>query len=98
MSKFNYQPLGDKVILEQQSAEQVTKTGIVLPDTAQEKPQRGTVVAVGQGRVSDEGKVIPMNVKVGDVVLYARYGGAELKVEGKEYLILKESDILAVKK
>mgnify|MGYP000451109723 CR=1 FL=1 len=98
MSKINYQPLGDRVILEQQSAEQVTKTGIVLPDTAQEKPQSGTVVAAGPGKVSEEGKTIPMTVKVGDVVIYARYGGTELKISGKEYLIVKESDILAIQK
>lgn len=97
MSTLNYRPLGDRVIVEPQSAEQTTKSGIVLPDTAQEKPQSGVVVAVGPGRVTDDGKQIPVNVKAGDVVIYGKYGGTELKVEGTSYLIVRESDILAVK-
>ncbi|NBV43296.1 co-chaperone GroES, partial [bacterium] len=80
------------------SAEQVTRSGIVLPDSAQEKPQSGVVLAVGPGRVAEDGKNIPVNVKEGDVVIYAKYGGTELKVEGNEYLIVRESDILAVKR
>jgi len=95
MAKLNYQPLGDRVIVEPEVAEQTTKSGIVLPDTAQEKPQRGKILAVGAGRVTDDGKKVPMNVKEGDVVIYAKYGGTELKHEGIEYLIVKESDILA---
>jgi len=75
----------------------VTKGGIVLPDTVKEKPQEGKVVAVGQGRVSDDGKRISMDVKVGDTVIYAKYGGTEIKVEGEEMVILRESDILAKK-
>lgn len=98
MGKINYAPLGDRVIVEPQSAEQTTKSGIVLPDTAQEKPQSGVVIAVGPGRVSDEGKSVPMNVKEGDVVIYAKYGGTELKVDGTGYLIVRENDILAVKR
>ena len=98
MSKLNYSPLGDRVIVEPQSAEQVTRSGIVLPDSAQEKPQSGVVLAVGPGRVAEDGKNIPVNVKEGDVVIYAKYGGTELKVEGNEYLIVRESDILAVKR
>ncbi len=98
MSQLKYQPLGDRVIVEPQSPETTTKSGIVLPDTAQEKPQSGTVVATGPGKHADDGKVIPMTVKIGDVVIYAKYGGTELKVEGKDYLIVRESDILAVQK
>jgi chaperonin GroES len=97
MSKLNYRPLGDRVIVEPQSAEQTTKSGIVLPDTAQEKPQSGVVIAVGPGRVTDDGKTIPVNVKEGDVIIYGKYGGTELKVEGTGYLIVRETDILAVK-
>ena len=94
---MNYKPLSDRVIIEQQEAEEKTASGIVLPDTAQEKPQTGVVVAVGAGRVTDEGKSIPMTVKQGDVVIFAKYGGTELKEGEKQYLIVKESDILAVK-
>lgn len=93
---MNYKPLADRVIIEQQAAEEKTASGIVLPDTAQEKPQSGVVVAVGDGRVSDDGKTIPMNVKVGDVVIFSKYGGTELKQGDKQYLVVKESDILAV--
>jgi len=77
--------------------EEVTKGGIVLPDTAKEKPQEGEVVAVGPGKVLDNGKTVPMEVKVGDVVLYAKYGGTEVKVDGEEYVILRQDDVLAVK-
>ncbi|RAP36507.1 co-chaperone GroES [Candidatus Marinamargulisbacteria bacterium SCGC AAA071-K20] len=97
-NKSNLQPLADRVIVEPETAEQTTKSGIVLPDTAQEKPQSGKVVAVGQGRTSDEGKTIPMSVKEGDTVIYAKYGGTEIKIEGNEFLIIKENDILAIKK
>ncbi|MGE4170634.1 MAG: co-chaperone GroES [Candidatus Margulisiibacteriota bacterium] len=97
MSKLNLKPLGDRVIIAPESAEQKTKSGIVLPDSAQEKPQSGTVLAVGPGKTSDEGKVIPLHVKAGDVVIYAKYGGTEIKIDGNEYLIVRESDILAVK-
>lgn len=89
-------PLGDRIVVEPETAEQATRSGIVLPDTAQEKPQAGKVVAIGQGRVTDEGKRIPMDVKVNDVVIYAKYGGTEIKLNGKEYLILSERDILAI--
>jgi chaperonin GroES len=91
------QPLADRVVVKPIEREEVTKAGIVLPDTAKEKSQEGKVVAVGQGRVSDDGKRIPMNVKVGDIVIYAKYGGAEIKVEDEELVILHESDILAKK-
>lgn len=98
MSKPNYQPLGDRVIIEPESSEQTTKSGIVIPDTAKEKPQSGKVISVGTGRVTEDGKVVPVNVKEGDVVIYAKYGGTEIKVDGKEFLIIRENDILAIKK
>ena len=91
------QPLADRVMIRPIEREEVTKGGIVLPDTAKEKPQEGEVVAVGQGRVSDDGKRISMDVKVGDTVIYAKYGGTEIKVEGEDMVILRESDILAKK-
>jgi len=92
-----YKPLADRVIVKPETAEKVTQSGIVLPDSSKERPQSGVVIAVGAGKVSEEGKTIPMTVKVGDVVIYAKYGGTEFKSEGDEYLIVKESDILAVK-
>lgn len=91
------QPLADRVIVRPIEKEEVTKGGIVLPDTAKEKPQEGKVLAVGPGRLSEDGKRITMDVKVGDIVVYARYGGTEIKVEGEELMILRESDILAKK-
>ncbi|GIW06680.1 MAG: 10 kDa chaperonin [Dehalococcoidia bacterium] len=89
-------PLGDRVVVTPFKQEEVTKSGIVLPDTAKEKPQEGTVVAVGPGRVLDNGSRSPMEVKVGDRVLYAKYAGTEFKIEDTEYLVLRESDLLAV--
>ena len=90
-------PLADKVLVEQSDAEDAKSAGgIIIPDTAKEKPQEGKIVAVGPGRTDENGKLIKMNVKVGDKVLYSKYGGTELKFDGKEYLIMSESDILAV--
>ena len=89
-------PLGDRVLVEVLDAEEVTKGGIVLPDSAQEKPQEAKIVAVGKGKVSDEGKLIPMEVKVGDIVLFGKYSGTEIKIEGESYLMLKEDDILGI--
>jgi len=89
------QPLGDRVLLKPLEAEEKTKGGIILPDTAKEKPQEGKVVAVGKGKVED-GKVQPLEVKVGDKVLYGKYSGTEIKVDGDELLIVKEEDILAI--
>jgi len=91
------QPLGDRVVVEPMPKEEVTKGGIVLPDTAKEKPQEGKVVAVGPGRLSDDGKRVVMDVKVGDLVIYAKYGGTEIKEDNEELIILRESDILAKK-
>ncbi len=89
------QPLGDRILVKPLAKEEVTRGGIVLPDTVKEKPQEGEVIAVGSGKRNDKGQVIPMDVVVGDVVLYAKYGGTEIKLEGEEYMILRESDILA---
>jgi len=89
-------PLGDRVVIKPTPKEEVTKSGIVLPDTAKEKPQEGTIVAVGAGRLNDKGERQVMDVKEGDKVLYAKYAGTEFKQDGEEYLILTEKDILAV--
>ena len=89
-------PLGDRLVVTIQEEQETTPTGLMLPETAKETPQRGEVIAVGNGRRNQKGKRIPMDVKVGDVVLYAKYGGSELKVEGVKLLILQESDVLAV--
>ena len=89
-------PLGDRVILEAKDEEEQTVGGIVLASNAKEKSQTGKVVAVGNGRVLDDGKTLPMNVKVGDTVVYDKYAGTEVKVDGEEYTILKQEDILAV--
>ena len=96
MAKINLKPLGDRVIVKPMEAEEKTKGGIILPDTAKEKPIEGTVVAAGPGKVSDDGKAIKMEVKVGDKVLYGKYSGTEVTVEGDDYLIMRESDIFAV--
>ena len=89
-------PLGDRVVIQPTPREEMTKTGIVLPDTAKEKPQEGTIIAAGPGKLNDEGEREPMDVKVGDKVLYAKYAGTEFKVDGNEYLIVSQKDILAV--
>ncbi len=91
------QPLADRLVVKPIEAEEKTKAGIYLPDTAREKPQEGEVVAVGPGRLSDDGKRIAMDIKVGDIVIYAKYGGTEIKLDDEEYMILRESDILAKK-
>lgn len=96
MAKMNLKPLGDRVIVKPMEAEEKTKGGIILPDTAKEKPIEGTIVAVGPGRVSDDGKAIKMEVKAGDKVLYGKYSGTEVTVDGVEYLIMRESDIFAI--
>jgi len=91
-------PLGDRVVVKPSTKEEVTKGGIVIPDTAKEKPQEGKVLAVGPGRMTEDGKRIPLDVKVGDIVIYAKYGGTEIKEGDEELIILRESDILAKKK
>ena len=92
----NLKPLGDRLVVEPKEQEEMTASGLILPETAKEKPQQGTVIAVGPGRRDDNGKRIEMDVNEGDIVLYAKYGGTEVKMEGKKLLILKESDVLAV--
>jgi len=93
---LNLKPLGDRLIVEPIESEEVTASGIVLPETAKEKPQQGKVLAVGPGRRDDSGNRIEMDVKEGDTVLYGKYAGTEVKIEDKKYLILKESDVLAI--
>jgi len=92
------EPLADRLVVKPIQREEVTKGGIVLPDTAKEKPQEGEVLAVGPGRLSDDGKRIAMDIKVGDVVIYAKYGGTEIKIDNEELIILRESDVLAKKR
>jgi chaperonin GroES len=89
-------PLGDRVIVKAKAKEETTRSGIVLPDTASEKPQEGSVLAVGPGRVLDNGKRVEMEVKSGDMVLFAKYAGTEVKLDGEDYLVIRESDLLAI--
>jgi chaperonin GroES len=89
-------PVGDRVVVKPAAKEEVTKSGIVIPDTAKEKPQEGEVIAVGSGKLLDNGDRVPLELKVGDRVLYAKYGGTEFKLDGEEFLVLRESDVLAV--
>ena len=93
---ISIKPLEDRIVIRQVEAEQTTASGLVIPDTAKEKPQEGEVIAVGPGRVDDNGHRIPVDVKVGDVVIYSRYGGTEVKYEGQEYQILSSRDVLAI--
>jgi chaperonin GroES len=90
-------PIGDRVVIKPAPEEQKTKSGIVLPDTAKEKPSEGTVVAVGTGRILDNGQKVAIEVKVGDTVIYSKYGGTEVKIDNEDYIILAERDILATK-
>jgi chaperonin GroES len=90
-------PIGDRVVVKPEPEEVKTKSGIVLPDTAKEKPSEGTVVAVGTGRILDNGQKVAIEVKIGDKIIYSKYGGTEVKIEGEEYMILAERDILAIK-
>jgi chaperonin GroES len=92
---MNLKPLGDRLIVRAIDEEETTLSGLVLPDTAKEKPQKGKVIAVGDGKLDDEGKRIPLDVSEGDEVLYSKYGGTEIKVNGEELLVLRESDVLA---
>jgi len=89
-------PVGDRVVVKPAAKEEITKSGIVIPDTAKEKPQEGTVIAVGSGRLLDNGDRAPIDVREGDRILFAKYGGTEFKLDGEEYLVLKENDILAI--
>ena len=93
---ISIKPLEDRIVIRQVEAEQTTASGLVIPDTAKEKPQEGEVIAVGPGRVDDNGHRIPVDVKVGDVVIYSRYGGTEVKYDGQEFQILSSRDVVAV--
>ena len=90
-------PIGDRVVVKPEPEEQKTKSGIVIPDSAKEKPSEGTVVAVGTGRILDNGQKVPVEVKIGDKVIYSKYGGTEVKIDDEEYIILAEKDILAIR-
>ena len=93
---MNLQPLEDRIVVRPGDAEETTVSGLVIPDTAKEKPQQGEVLAVGPGRFDDKGARVPVDVQVGDVVLYSKYGGTEVKYSGEEYLVLSARDVLAV--
>ena len=93
---MKYRPLGDRLLVKPNPSEEKTKSGIVLPDSAKEKPQEGKVIAAGKGAIDEKGNKIPMEVKVGNVVLYSKYSGTEVKIDGQEHLIIKESDVLAI--
>ena len=93
---FKLKPLGDRVLVQPLEEKEVKKGGIIIPDTAKEKPQEGTVVAIGTGKLDDKGKKIEFNVKVGDKVLISKYGGTEIKIDGENYLIMREDDILGI--
>nr|WP_218905593.1 co-chaperone GroES [Actinomadura coerulea] len=95
-TKVVLKPLEDRIVVQPLEAETTTASGLVIPDTAKEKPQEGTVLAVGPGRVDDKGERVPVDVKVGEVVLYSKYGGTEVKYNGEEYLVLSARDVLAV--
>jgi chaperonin GroES len=95
-TKVAIRPLEDRILVQANEAETTTASGIVIPDTAKEKPQEGTVLAVGPGRFDDKGSRIPVDVKVGDTVVYSKYGGTEIKYAGEEYLVLSARDVLAV--
>jgi chaperonin GroES len=92
---MNLKPLGDRLIVKAVEEEETTASGIVLPDTAKEKPQRGKVLAVGDGKVGDDGKRVPLDVSADDEVLYSKYGGTEINIDGEDLLVLRESDVLA---
>ncbi len=89
-------PLGDRILVERLEEEEVIKGGIIIPDTAKEKPQRGKVIAVGLGRLDDEGKRVPLDVQVGDNILFGKYAGSEVTIDDDEYLIMREEDVLAI--
>jgi chaperonin GroES len=98
MAAIKLQPLADRIVVKPLPREEVTKGGIVIPDTAKEKPQEGEILAVGPGKMTEDGKRIVLDVKVGDIVIYAKYGGTEIKINGEDLIILRESDVLAKKK
>ena len=93
---MNIRPLHDRIIVERLEEETMTASGIIIPDSAKEKPQQGIIKAVGKGKVTEEGKVMPLDVKVGDKVLFGKYSGTDIKLDGKEYLMMREDDVLGV--
>ncbi len=93
---MNIRPLHDRIIVERLEEETTTASGIIIPDSAKEKPQQGNVIAIGKGKVTEDGKVLPLDVKVGDKVLFGKYSGTEVKLDGKEFLMMREDDILGV--
>ena len=93
---MNIRPLHDRIIVERLEEETTTAAGIIIPDSAKEKPMQGNVIAAGKGKVTEDGKVLPLDVKVGDKVLFGKYSGTEIKIEGKEYLMMREDDVLGV--
>ena len=93
---MNLTPLHDRVVVKPASAEEKTASGIIIPDSAQEKPQKGEIIAIGNGKVTEDGKTLPLAVKVGDNVLYGKYSGTEVSLDGTDYLIMRESDIFAI--
>lgn len=95
-TKIKIQPLGDRVIVKPLEQKEVKKGGIIIPDTAKEKPQEGEIYAVGKGRTTEDGKLVPMEVKTGDKILYGKYSGTEVKINDEEYLIMREEDILGI--
>jgi len=95
-TKLKIRPLHDRIIVERLEEEQKTKGGIIIPDSAKEKPQEGKVLAVGNGKCLEDGKILPLDVKVGDKVLFSKYSGTEIKIDGNEYLIMKEDDVQAI--
>jgi chaperonin GroES len=96
LSKVKVEPLGDRVLVQPLEQKEVKKGGIIIPDTAKEKPQEGKVISTGKGKVSDEGKVLPMDVKAGDRVLYGKYSGTEIKIDDQDYIIMHQDDILGI--
>jgi len=96
MQKMKIRPLQDRVIVKRLEEEEKTKGGIIIPDSAKEKPQEGKVIAVGKGKATEDGKVIPLDVKVGDKILFGKYSGTEVKIDGEEHLIMREEDILGI--
>jgi chaperonin GroES len=93
---MNFRPLHDRILIKRIEEKEAMKGGIIIPDSAKEKPQEGEVVAVGNGKMSEDGKVVPLDVKAGDRILFGKYSGSEIKIDDKEYLILKEEDVLGV--
>jgi chaperonin GroES len=93
---MKFRPLYDRILVERVESEEVTKGGIILPDTAKEKPQQGKIIAVGSGKRTEDGKIIPLELKAGDTILFGKYSGSEIKIEGTEYLIMKEDDVLGL--